>query len=195
MSKFLDLTDADVARLNEQFGVSLAKAEWNKRLTTTPSYSALVRAYFDWHISELTDLALEDRFPIADLAMSDEYPPVIVEALEPEARERAASFMIETIRPIPEDGTAREERIEILTRTLPTGEAPDAEFVRRVVYLAGRWYHRPDLMDPFGMDLLRDYLFKAWPEYTGDKITPEKLRLWRTSEYVIGTVTVNSTLN
>ena len=37
--------------------------------------------------------------------------------------------------------------------------------------------------------------FRVWPEYAGEPVTTKLIRLWRTSEYVIGTVTVNSTLN
>ena len=78
--------------------------------------------------------------------------------------------MLETIRPIPEDGEAREKRISLLTEPLHSGALPDAAFVRRVLY-------------------------RVWPEYAGEPVTTKLIRLWRTSEYVIGTVTVNSTLN
>lgn len=100
-----------------------------------------------------------------------------------------------TIRPIPEDGEAREKRISLLTEPLHSGALPDAAFVRRVLYLAGRWYHRPDQMDAEGALMLRKYLLRVWPEYAGEPVTTKLIRLWRTSEYVIGTVTVNSTLN
>ena len=103
--------------------------------------------------------------------------------------------MLETIRPIPEDGEAREKRISLLTEPLHSGALPDAAFVRRVLCLAGRWYHRPDQMDAEGARMLREYLLRVWPEYAGEPVTTKLIRLWRTSEYVIGTVTVNSTLN
>ena len=103
--------------------------------------------------------------------------------------------LLETIRPIPEDGEAREKRISLLTEPLHSGALPDAAFVRRVLYLAGRWYHRPDQMDAEGALMLRKYLLRVWPEYAGEPVTTKLIRLWRTSEYVIGTVTVNSTLN
>ena len=99
--------------------------------------------------------------------------------------------MLETIRPIPEDAEAREKRISLLTEPLHSGALPDAAFVRRVLYLAGRWYHRPDQMDAEGARMLREYLLRV----SGDPVTTKLIRLWRTSEYVIGTVTVNSTLN
>lgn len=73
---------------------------------------------------------------------------------------------------------------------------PDARLrAARVLYLAGRWYHRPDQMDAEGALMLRKYLLRVWPEYAGEPVTTKLIRLWRTSEYVIGTVTVNSTLN
>ena len=165
MSTFLSLSDDDIELLNRQFGLKLTREEWNRRLTTTPTFASLVRSYFDWHISE------------------------------PDARLRAARFMLETIRPIPEDGEAREKRISLLTEPLHSGALPDAAFVRRVLYLAGRWYHRPDQMDAEGALMLRKYLLRVWPEYAGEPVTTKLIRLWRTSEYVIGTVTVNSTLN
>lgn len=180
MSDFLLLSDADVELLNRQFGVSLTREAWTRRITMTPSYATLVRSFFDWHVSELAAIALAP----------DRRPP-----LEAQARLRSARFLLETIRPIREDGEAREARIRLLAEPLPTGAAPGAGFVRRVVYLAGRWYHRPDLMDPDGAQMLRSYLLRAWPEYAGEPVTPEKLRLWRTSAYVIDTVTINSTLD
>ena len=185
MSTFLSLSDDDIELLNRQFGLKLTREEWNRRLTTTPTFASLVRSYFDWHISELAALA----------AIDAPFPPTARGASEPDARLRAARFMLETIRPIPEDGEAREKRISLLTEPLHSGALPDAAFVRRVLYLAGRWYHRPDQMDAEGALMLRKYLLRVWPEYAGEPVTTKLIRLWRTSEYVIGTVTVNSTLN
>lgn len=198
MSDFLLLSDNDVELLNRQFGVSLTKEAWTRRITMTPSYATLVRSFFDWHVSELAAIARGDeRLPAGINSPDAPFPPVPEHrpSLEAQSRLRSAGFLLETIRPIREDDQAREARIRILCEPLPTGEAPDAGFVRRVVYLAGRWYHRPDQMDPEGARMLRDYLLRAWPEYAGEPVTPEKLRLWRTSSYVIDTVTVNSTLN
>ena len=155
-----------------------------------------MRSYFDWHISELAALAAgDDRLPAGINAIDAPFPPTARGASEPDARLRAARFMLETIRPIPEDGEAREKRISLLTEPLHSGALPDAAFVRRVLYLAGRWYHRPDQMDAEGPLMLRKYLLRVWPEYAGEPVTTKLIRLWRTSEYVIGTVTVNSTLN
>lgn len=173
MSTFLSLSDDDIELLNRQFGLKLTREEWNRRLTTTPTFASLVRSYFDWHISELAALAAgDDRLPAGINAIDAPFPPTARGASEPDARLRAARFMLETIRPI-----------------------PDAAFVRRVLYLAGRWYHRPDQMDAEGALMLRKYLLRVWPEYAGEPVTTKLIRLWRTSEYVIGTVTVNSTLN
>lgn len=198
MSDFLLLSDADVELLNRQFGVSLTREAWTRRITMTPSYATLVRSFFDWHVSELAAIALaDDRLPAGIDAPDAPFPPAPDRRppLEAQARLRSARFLLETIRPIREDGEAREARIRLLAEPLPTGAAPGAGFVRRVVYLAGRWYHRPDLMDPDGAQMLRCYLLRAWPEYAGEPVTPEKLRLWRTSAYVIDTVTINSTLD
>lgn len=175
MSTFLSLSDDDIELLNRQFGLKLTREEWNRRLTSTPTFASLVRSYFDWHISELAALAAgDDRLPAGINAIDAPFPPTARGASEPDARLRAARFMLETIRPIPEDGEAREKRISLL---------------------AGRWYHRPDQMDAEGALMLRKYLLRVWPEYAGEPVTTKLIRLWRTSEYVIGTVTVNSTLN
>lgn len=196
MSTFLSLSDDDIELLNRQFGLKLTCEEWNRRLTTTPTFASLVRSYFDWHISELAALAAgDDRLPAGINAIDAPFPPTARGASEPDARLRAARFMLETIRPIPEDGEAREKRISLLTEPLHSGALPDAAFVRRVLYLAGRRYHRPDQMDAEGALMLRKYLLRVWPEYAGEPVTTKLIRLWRTSEYVIGTVTVNSTLN
>lgn len=144
MSTFLSLSDDDIELLNRQFGLKLTREEWNRRLTTTPTFASLVRSYFDWHISELAALAAgDDRLPAGINAIDAPFPPTARGASEPDARLRAARFMLETIRPIPEDGEAREKRISLLTEPLHSGALPDAAFVRRVLYLAGRWYHRP----------------------------------------------------
>ena len=196
MSTSLSLSDDDIELLNRQFGVKLTREEWNKRLTTTPTFASLVRFYFDWHVSELAALATEDdRLPAGIDANDAPFPPTARGASEPEVRLLAARFMLETIRPIPEDGEARERRISLLTEPLHTGAIPDAAFVRRVLYLASRWYHRPDQMDAEGARMLREYLLRVWPEYSGEPVTTKLIRLWRASEYVIGIVTVNSTLN
>ena len=173
MSTFLSLSDDDIELLNRQFGLKLTREEWNRRLTTTPTFAS----------------------PAGINAIDAPFPPTARGASEPDARLRAARFMLETIRPIPEDGEAREKRISLLTEPLHSGALPDAAFVRRVLYLAGRWYHRPDQMDAEGALMLRKYLLRVWPEYAGEPVTTKLIRLWRTSEYVIGTVTVNSTLN
>ena len=129
-------------------------------------HHSLVRSYFDWHISELAALAAgDDRLPAGINAIDAPFPPTARGASEPDARLRAARFMLETIRPIPEDGEAREKRISLLTEPLHSGALPDAAFVRRVLYLAGRWYHRPDQMDAEGALMLRKYLLRVWPEY------------------------------
>ena len=142
MSTFLSLSDDDIELLNRQFGLKLTREEWNRRLTTTPTFASLVRSYFDWHISELAALAAgDDRLPAGINAIDAPFPPTARGASEPDARLRAARFMLETIRPIPEDGEAREKRISLLTEPLHSGALPDAAFVRRVLYLAGRWYH------------------------------------------------------
>lgn len=196
MSNFLSLSDDDIELLNRQFGLKLNREEWNRKLTTTPTFASLVRSYFDWHVAELAALSAEDdRLPAGIDANDAPFPPTARGASEPEARLRAALFMLETIRPIPEDGEAREKRISLLTAPLHPGMVPDAAFVRRVLYLAGRWYHRPDQMDAEGARMLREYLLRFWPEYSGEPVTTKLIRLWRTSEYVIGTVTINSTLN
>lgn len=159
MSTFLSLSDDDIELLNRQFGLKLTREEWNRRLTTTPTFASLVRSYFDWHISELAALAAgDDRLPAGINAIDAPFPPTARGASEPDARLRAARFMLETIRPIPEDGEAREKRISLLTEPLHSGALPDAAFVRRVLYLAGRWYHRPDQMDAEGALMLRKYL-------------------------------------
>ena len=139
MSTFLSLSDDDIELLNRQFGLKLTREEWNRRLTTTPTFASLVRSYFDWHISELAALAAgDDRLPAGINAIDAPFPPTARGASEPDARLRAARFMLETIRPIPEDGEAREKRISLLTEPLHSGALPDAAFVRRVLYLAGR---------------------------------------------------------
>lgn len=169
MSTFLSLSDDDIELLNRQFGLKLTREEWNRRLTTTPTFASLVRSYFDWHISELAALAAgDDRLPAGINAIDAPFPPTARGASEPDARLRAARFMLETIRPIPEDGEAREKRISLLTEPLHSGALPDAAFVRRVLYLAGRWYHRPDQMDAEGALMLRKYLLRVWPEYAGE---------------------------
>lgn len=112
MSTFLSLSDDDIELLNRQFGLKLTREEWNRRLTTTPTFASLVRSYFDWHISELAALAAgDDRLPAGINAIDAPFPPTARGASEPDARLRAARFMLETIRPIPEDGEAREKRI------------------------------------------------------------------------------------
>lgn len=63
MSTFLSLSDDDIELLNRQFGLKLTREEWNRRLTTTPTFASLVRSYFDWHISELAALAAGDDPP------------------------------------------------------------------------------------------------------------------------------------
>ncbi|MFR3318928.1 MAG: hypothetical protein ACLTS9_07575 [Sutterella wadsworthensis] len=194
MSTFLSLSDDDIELLNRQFGLKLTREEWNRRLTTTPTFASLVRSYFDWHISNSRRSPGDDRLPAGINAIDAPFRHR-TGASEPDARLRAARFMLETIRPIPEDGEAREKRISLLTEPLHSGALPDAAFVRRVLYLAGRWYHRPDQMDAEGALMLRKYLLRVWPEYAGEPVTTKLIRLWRTSEYVIGTVTVNSTLN
>ena len=116
MSTFLSLSDDDIELLNRQFGLKLTREEWNRRLTTTPTFASLVRSYFDWHISELAALAAgDDRLPAGINAIDAPFPPIARGASEPDARLRAARFMLETIRPIPEDGEAREKRISLLT--------------------------------------------------------------------------------
>ncbi|MFR6359664.1 MAG: hypothetical protein ACLUNV_08625 [Sutterella wadsworthensis] len=162
MSTFLSLSDDDIELLNRQFGLKLTREEWNRRLTTTPTFASLVRSYFDWHISELAALAAgDDRLPAGINAIDAPFPPTARGASEPDARLRAARFMLETIRPIPEDGEAREKRISLLTEPLHSGALPDAAFVRRVLYLASRWYHRPDQMDAEGALMLRKYLLRV----------------------------------
>ena len=132
MSTFLSLSDDDIELLNRQFGLKLTREEWNRRLTTTPTFASLVRSYFDWHISELAALAAgDDRLPAGINAIDAPFPPTARGASEPDARLRAARFMLETIRPIPEDGEAREKRISLLTEPLHSGALPDAAFVRR----------------------------------------------------------------
>lgn len=173
MSTFLSLSDDDIELLNRQFGLKLTREEWNRRLTTTPTFASLVRSYFDWHISELAALAArDDRLPARINAIDAPFPPTARGASEPDARLRAARFMLETIRPIPEDGEAREKRISLLTEPLHSGALPDAAFVRRVLYLAGRWYHRPDQMDAEGALMLRKYLLRVWPEYAHHQAHP-----------------------
>lgn len=116
MSTFLSLSDDDIELLNRQFGLKLTREEWNRRLTTTPTFASLVRSYFDWHISELAALAAgDDRLPAGINAIDAPFPPTARGASEPDARLRAARFMLETIRPIPEDAEAREKRISLLT--------------------------------------------------------------------------------
>lgn len=178
MSTFLSLSDDDIELLNRQFGLKLTREEWNRRLTTTPTFASLVRSYFDWHISELAALAAgDDRLPAGINAIDAPFPPTARGASEPDARLRAARFMLETIRPIPEDGEAREKRISLLTEPLHSGALPDAAFVRRVLYLAGRWYHRPDQMDAEGALMLRKYLLRVWPEYAGEPVTTKLIHL------------------
>lgn len=122
MSTFLSLSDDDIELLNRQFGLKLTREEWNRRLTTTPTFASLVRSYFDWHISELAALAAgDDRLPAGINAIDAPFPPTARGASEPDARLRAARFMLETIRPIPEDGEAREKRISLLTEPLHSG--------------------------------------------------------------------------
>ena len=122
MSTFLSLSDDDIELLNRQFGLKLTREEWNRRLTTTPTFASLVRSYFDRHISELAALAAgDDRLPAGINAIDAPFPPTARGASEPDARLRAARFMLETIRPIPEDGEAREKRISLLTEPLHSG--------------------------------------------------------------------------
>jgi len=196
MSTFLSLSDDDIELLNRQFGLKLTREEWNRRLTSTPVGVEVIVADNGSTDDSLAALAAgDDRLPAGINAIDAPFPPTARGASEPDARLRAARFMLETIRPIPEDGEAREKRISLLTEPLHSGALPDAAFVRRVLYLAGRWYHRPDQMDAEGALMLRKYLLRVWPEYAGEPVTTKLIRLWRTSEYVIGTVTVNSTLN
>lgn len=132
MSTFLSLSDDDIELLNRQFGLKLTREEWNRRLTTTPTFASLVRSYFDWHISELAALAAgDDRLPAGINAIDAPFPPTARGASEPDARLRAARFMLETIRPIPEDGEAREKRISLLTEPLrfPTPPSCDASSI------------------------------------------------------------------
>ncbi len=117
------------------------------------------------------------------------------ERAESEARRRAGLFLIQTIRPIREDNEALLEREKLLSAPLPNGERPDAPFMRRVIYLAGAWYHRVDAMDADGQAALKAYLLKAWPPYQGEPITQTRLEDWRLSDYVIGITKENSTLN
>ena len=127
MSTFLSLSDDDIELLNRQFGLKLTREEWNRRLTTTPTFASLVRSYFDWHISELAALAAgDDRLPARINAIDAPFPPTARGASEPDARLRAARFMLETIRPIPEDGEAREKHISLLTEPLHSG-APSCD--------------------------------------------------------------------
>ena len=131
MSTFLSLSDDDIELLNRQFGLKLTREEWNRRLTTTPTFASLVRSYFDWHISELAALAAgDDRLPAGINAIDAPFPPTARGASEPDARLRAARFMLETIRPIPEDGEAREKRISLLTEVrFPTPPSCDASSI------------------------------------------------------------------
>ena len=76
MSTFLSLSDDDIELLNRQFGLKLTREEWNRRLTTTPTFASLVRSYFDWHISELAALAAgDDRLPAGINAIDAPFPP------------------------------------------------------------------------------------------------------------------------
>lgn len=75
MSTFLSLSDDDIELLNRQFGLKLTREEWNRRLTTTPTFASLVRSYFDWHISELAALAAgDDRLPAGINAIDARFP-------------------------------------------------------------------------------------------------------------------------
>ena len=95
MSTFLSLSDDDIELLNRQFGLKLTREEWNRRLTTTPTFASLVRSYFDWHISELAALAAgDDRLPAGINAIDAPFPPTARGASEPDARLRAARFML-----------------------------------------------------------------------------------------------------
>lgn len=132
MSTFLSLSDDDIELLNRQFGLKLTREEWNRRLTTTPTFASLVRSYFDWHISELAALAAgDDRLPAGINAIDAPFPPTARGASEPDARLRAARFMLETIRPIPEDGEAREKRISspFIRVRFPTPPSCDASSI------------------------------------------------------------------
>ena len=197
MSHFpLDLSDADLLELNERFGLDLGKDEWIERLTTTPSYEELVLAYYQWHVLDLAARIPDGaKVPAVIADLSAPYPPQLQGFLEEEARRRAADFMINTIRPLLEDGDALDKRLSLLTRPLPSGNEPDVLFMRRVIYLAGCWYHKVELMDANGVDTLRAYFRKAWPDFHEQPITTSLLQQWRLSDYVIGTVSVNSTLN
>ena len=76
MSTFLSLSDDDIELLNRQFGLKLTREEWNRRLTTTPTFASLVRSYFDWHISELAALAAgDDRLPDGINSIDAPFPP------------------------------------------------------------------------------------------------------------------------
>lgn len=76
MSTFLSLSDDDIELLNRQFGLKLTREEWNRRLTSTPTFASLVRSYFDWHISELAALAAgDDRLPAGINAIDAPFSP------------------------------------------------------------------------------------------------------------------------
>lgn len=127
MSDFLLLSDADVELLNRQSGVSLTREAWTRRITMTPSYATLVRSFFDWHVSELAAIAFaDDRLPAGIDAPDAPFPPAPDRRppLEAQARLRSAGFLLETIRPIREDGEAREARIRLLAEPLPTAQHP-----------------------------------------------------------------------
>ena len=63
MSTFLSLSDDDIELLNRQFGLKLTREEWNRRLTTTPTFASLVRSYFDWHRVHLRSVGYCDFRP------------------------------------------------------------------------------------------------------------------------------------
>ena len=192
----IEITEREVKELNETFGFHFSREEWLIKLTNEPSYESLVRAYYQWHVSDLMD-RIPDGCPVPP-NLSDAhapYPPVLQGDLENEARRRAALFLIQTIRPIQEDIEALHEREAILSAPLPNGQPSDAPFMRRVIYLAGAWYHRVEAMDIEGHKALRDYLLKAWPTYRGEPITQSLFEDWRLSDYVIGITNENSTLN
>lgn len=92
MSTFLSLSDDDIELLNRQFGLKLTREEWNRRLTTTPTFASLVRSYFDWHISELAALAAgDDRLPAGINAIDAPFPPTARGASEPDPRGRRST--------------------------------------------------------------------------------------------------------
>lgn len=192
----IELTDKEVDELNTTFCLHFTREEWLLKLTTRPSYESLVRSYYQWHVSDLMS-RIPEGCPVPP-NLSDvqaPYPPMLQGEAESEARRRAGLFLIQTIRPIREDNEALLEREKLLSAPLPNGERPEAPFMRRVIYLAGAWYHRVDAMDADGQAALKAYLLKAWPPYQGEPITQTRLEDWRLSDYVIGITKENSTLN